>query len=320
MGNDSMISVIVCTYNRRSSLKATLASLAQMTLPADFRWELIVVDNNSKDDTAAVVKEFAATSGLKVRYVFEGRQGLSYARNMGIQEASGDIMAFTDDDITFNSLWLHQLSQVFEEPDCLAAGGRILPVWSSAKPRWFYEERPLSLRGVIGHFDLGDEICETTTAPFGANMAFRKEAFSRYGLFRTDLGRKGKALINGEETELCQRLIQAKEKITYTPRAIVYHPVLKEHTQKKYVQSWFFHDGLAQFRAEGIPQGVVCYFGVPRFLFRMISASFVAWMLSVEPKGRFRNKLRTYHTAGMIAESRRHFAAHNFVASGAHES
>ena len=312
---NSMISVIICTYNRSSSLRVTLASLAHMTLPVDFRWELIVVDNNSKDDTAAVVEEFSITSGLHVRYAFESRQGLSYARNTGVQEASGEIIAFTDDDVEVDKLWILRLGEIFGELDCMAAGGRVIPVWSSPKPLWFYEEQSPSLSGVIAHFDLGDVVCETTTAPFGANMAFRKEAFSKYGLFRADLGRKGDVLISGEETEFCHRLVQGKEKIAYDPRAVVYHPVQEERTQKKYVQSWFFHRGWAQFRVDGIAQGAVCYYGVPRYLFRKISESFFAWIFSIESKNRFRNKLRTYHIAGMIAESRRQLATQDAVVS-----
>ena len=84
-----MISVIVCSYNRSDSLRQTLASLAGQSRPAGHSWELIVVDNNSTDDTAELVKTFAAASGLDVRYVLEESQGLSHARNAGIRAARG---------------------------------------------------------------------------------------------------------------------------------------------------------------------------------------------------------------------------------------
>jgi glycosyltransferase involved in cell wall biosynthesis len=315
-----MISVIVCTYNRSAMLRDTLASLAQMTLPANLGWELLVVDNNSNDDTRHEAEAFAQRSGLNVRHLFEPRPGKSFALNTGIKEAKGELLAFTDDDITVDTHWLVEISKAFEEHNCLAVGGRILPVWHAPKPHWFYEERPFSLRAVSVHYDLGEDACEATIPPFGANMAFRRIAFNRYGLFRTDLGPCGSVKMPGEESELFQRLSRAKEKVVYAPKAIVYHPVPKERLQKAYAQSLFYNAGKTEFRVSGVPQGAVCYFGVPRFLFRMISDSFFAWTFSLEPKRRFRNKLRMYHAVGMIAESRTQFAAQNAALNGARRS
>jgi len=95
-----MTSVIICTYNRAKSLQKTLHSLAAMTLPADWLWEVIVVDNNSCDDTRAVVAGFARTARFPLRYVFEGMQGLCQARNTGLTVARSEVIAFTDDDVT----------------------------------------------------------------------------------------------------------------------------------------------------------------------------------------------------------------------------
>jgi glycosyltransferase involved in cell wall biosynthesis len=268
-------------------------------------WELIVVDNNSQDNTRHEVEAFAQRSGLNVRYLFESRPGKSFALNTGVKEAKGELLAFTDDDITVDAYWLAEIGRAFEEHDCLAVGGKILPLWHAPKPCWFYEERPFSLRGVIVHYDLGEDVCEATIPPFGANMAFRRTAFDKYGLFRTDLGPIQNVLLRGEETELFQRIFRTQSKVIYWPNAIVYHPVPKERLQKAYAQSFFYNAGKTEFRVGGIPQGTVCYLGVPRFLFRTIAGSFFAWTFSLEPKRRFRNKLRMYHSAGMIAESRK---------------
>src|SRR5271155_1594923 len=120
-----MISVVVCTYNRRESLRTALGSLAQLRAPADSPWELIVVDNNSSDGTPEVVKSFGAGSSFCVQYVFETNQGQSHARNAGINAARGDIVAFTDDDVTVDSGWLCELQKVFDEFDCMGVGGRV---------------------------------------------------------------------------------------------------------------------------------------------------------------------------------------------------
>src|SRR5262249_35027180 len=157
--------------------------------------ELIIVDNNSTDDTRAVVADFGRVSGIKVRYIFEAQQGLCYARNTGIKAAKGEIIAFTDDDVTVDPQWLRRLTSAFEQFECLGVAGKIVPVWPYQKPLWLQMEGPIRLMSVIVSFDLGEELCEIVIPPFGANMAFRKVAFEKYGFFRTDLDRSGNDLL-----------------------------------------------------------------------------------------------------------------------------
>jgi glucosyl-dolichyl phosphate glucuronosyltransferase len=298
------VSIIICTYNRCAVLKKTLASLDEMRVPGEIHWELLIVDNNSTDETPQVVSEFARMTRINVRCVLEMAQGLSHARNRGIQEAKGDLIVFTDDDITVDRFWLGELIEAFESADAIAAGGKVIPQWSSPKPKWFYENRPYSLNLLLAHFDLGDETSEASVPPCGANMAFRRAAFLKYGLFRTDLGRYKNVLISGEDTEFFVRLLTAGEKIAYSSRAIVYHPVPKERTEKHYAQSFFFHGGRTQFRVDGVPSSAVLYFGIPRYILRAFVEGLFCWIFSVNSTERFRNKMRVYHVAGMIAESR----------------
>src|SRR5919109_2420377 len=106
-----MISVIVCTHNRAHRLEQTLNSLQQMTVPVDLAWELIIVDNNSNDNTKEVIDSFINKSSLHVKYVIERHQGISHARNMGIREARGHIIAFTDDDCIVDRYWITAISK-----------------------------------------------------------------------------------------------------------------------------------------------------------------------------------------------------------------
>ena len=110
------VTVILCTYNRCGSLVRALESVAASQLPPSVEWEVLVVDNNSTDQTREVVADFARRHAGRFRYVFEARQGQSHARNAGIQEAAGDVLAFTDDDIRVEPTWLAKLSAVFEAP------------------------------------------------------------------------------------------------------------------------------------------------------------------------------------------------------------
>lgn len=121
------LSVVICTYNRSGSLAETLASVNACTLPGDCTVELVVVDNNSTDDTAAVCATFAGVARIPFRCVKETAQGLSHARNRGVAEATGDVVIFTDDDVLVNARWLVTYAEEFgvNEADC--AFGRIYP-------------------------------------------------------------------------------------------------------------------------------------------------------------------------------------------------
>src|SRR5579875_1084824 len=116
------LSVIIATFNRSAVLKQTLASLESMTVPSSVRWELLVADNNSSDDTRAVVQEFGQHALMEVRYLFVAQQGKSFALNAAIQQARGEIIAFTDDDVTFDPKWLINLKRGLDEWGCMAVG------------------------------------------------------------------------------------------------------------------------------------------------------------------------------------------------------
>jgi glycosyltransferase involved in cell wall biosynthesis len=292
-------SVILCTYNRADSLGMTLDTFSRLKIPAKLRWELLVVDNNSCDSTREVIQRFAETSTLPVRYVFEKRQGRSAAMNTGIGESSGEIIAFTDDDVLLHPDWLGQVKKVFEQFDCAAVAGRVVPQWNQPKPEWLKMEG----QQAIVNFELGDEFKEVPF-PLGANSAFRRNVFQRHGLFRLDLGVSGsKHTVTCEDTEFGMRLAKVGEKVIYCPTAIIYHPVDPRRATKKYFLSWYFYDGVSVTRTAGLPGFGVRYLGVPRWLYRECLQNFGRWMLSVDGNNRFQLKLKTYRSIGAIVES-----------------
>jgi glucosyl-dolichyl phosphate glucuronosyltransferase len=296
-----MISVVISTYNRHSSLTVTLESLARMSVPPDIEWELIVVDNNSQDQTRKVVEEVAKSSGLNIRYVFEPRQGLSYARNTGIAEGRGAIIALTDDDVIVDRHWLREVKKAFEEFDCLGIAGKIVPLWSFPKPSWLVETgRYATPRGPLVNFDLGENPCAVRGFPAGANLSFRRIAFDRYGLFRTDLGVPHTM---GEDTEFLMRLNSCGERIVYAPKAVIYHPVDRSRARKRYYRGWFFHVGLYDARVQRIPPSSVRYFGVPRYLFRSLFEYMLGWIFTLQSNRRFYYELKMWRLAGHIFET-----------------
>ncbi|HEX5412415.1 MAG TPA: glycosyltransferase [Terriglobia bacterium] len=300
-----MVSVVIGTHNRAESLRGTLESLSGMSVPRELEWELIVVDNNSSDNTRAVVEEFAQTSPFEVRYFFETRQGLSHARNTGVARAAGEIIAFTDDDVTMAPEWLRELVRAFGKFDCAGVGGKSIPAWGGlTRPKWLALPGPYYLgTGPLLDFNQGPEAKLIQTPPFGLNMAFRKSVFAKYGLFRADICRAGAGGLLGADTEFGQRLIRAGEKIAYAPKAIVYHPVPKERLTRSYFLTHQYRLGRGYVRTLELASGLVRWFGVPRTYFRSLLESSWRWLVAFRSAEKFYHKAQVWLHLGRIAES-----------------
>lgn len=298
--------VIVCTYNRASSLERMLASLRASVVSPDLLWEVIVVDNNSRDDTRGVVERAARGFPCPVRYLFEGRQGKSHALNLAISKAGGEYLLFTDDDVLVDPGWVQAVVDGFAAHDCMGIGGRIEAVWNRERPRWYSNTGPHRLFGAIVEFDFGDEIRPVPSPPFGANMAFRREAFTRYGFFRTDLGAAGKTRVLGEDTDLARRVMQRGERVLYLPTALILHPVEEERVRKRYFIRWYFNYGVCAVRvAPEMAVTGVAYFGVPRHIYRSLASTGLRWLFGLGAKYRFYHALQFCHHLGELVEVRR---------------
>jgi glucosyl-dolichyl phosphate glucuronosyltransferase len=296
------ITLIVCTYNRCRSLTQALNSAAASTLRESIEWEILVVDNNSSDQTREVIADFCRRYPRRFRYLFEPQQGLSNARNAGIREARGDVIAFTDDDVTLEPAWLQNLTTGLCNGAWAGAGGRILPEWECLPPRWLSPESRDAL-APLAMVDHGSEAGELVEAPVGANMAFRKEMFEKYGAFRTDLGRSGGSMIGDEDTEFGDRLLAAGERLRYEPGAVVYHPVTESRIRKKYFLNWYFGRGRSTIRRLGAPPGTKWYiWRIPLYLFRRLAVWSLRWMVALESSRRFSNKVKVWSLTGQIVE------------------
>jgi glucosyl-dolichyl phosphate glucuronosyltransferase len=296
------ITVILCTFNRCATLAKALSSVAASALPESVQWEVLVVDNNSTDRTRAVVEEICSRHPGRFRYLFEARQGKSYALNTAVQTALGDLLAFVDDDVTVEPTWLHKLSAALQDSEWAGVGGRILPEEAFSPPHWLSIKNRYAL-APFAIFDLGPEAAELTEPPFGTNMAFRKGTFVKYGDFRTDIGPCPGSEIRGEDTEFGSRLLAGGERFWYEPSAIVYHSVPESRVQKKYLLEWWFDKGRSEIRAFGMPpEARWLVGGVPLFLFRRLSVLGLRWLVAVEPSRRFSHRLSVWGVAGRILE------------------
>jgi glycosyltransferase involved in cell wall biosynthesis len=306
------VTVILCTYNRCQGLAKTLESVAASALPDSVDWEVLVVDNNSTDGTRAVVDDFSRRYPGLFRYVFEPQPGKSFALNTGVREARGDVLAFMDDDVTVERTWLQNLSTPLKGGEWAGTGGRTLLAEAFSPPGWLaFAERYNFVAILAAVFDLGDSPCELDRAPYGANMAFRKEMFEKYGLFRTDLGPSPNRQIPrpNEDAEFGRRLMAAGERLRYEPSAIVYHPVIQDRVRKEYFVGWWFDYGRAQIREKGrrppvwrIPRH---YLSIPIMAGVCLPERVLRWMCTLNPHQRFCNKCWAWVMAGQIVETYR---------------
>jgi len=218
------ISVIVCTHNRSAYLQKAVLSLMKQSLPMK-DYEIIVVDNASTDNT----KESVDNS---VIYMYESRLGLSHARNTGLSIALGKYVAYLDDDAIASPDWLENILKVFAKTDSGAIGGRVLPIWESARPSWLADNMLSSLSLLDSKEKMN---CSNDSLLFGVNIAFQTKLLKDIGGFDTSLGRVGDKLVGDEETLVQRKLLDLGYSCLYHPDLCVYHHVSPERLNK----NWF---------------------------------------------------------------------------------
>jgi glucosyl-dolichyl phosphate glucuronosyltransferase len=269
-------SIIICTCNRSASLMDTLQSIGQMIVPRGIDWEVLVVDNNSTDDTAKKVEEFAKDGHITVRYLFEPKQGKANALNRGIGNALGEILVFTDDDALVDRLWLGLIIDTFNDltPDCV--GGKVLPLWLGPRPRWLTDR----LLNVLAVLDFGDAVYELNEEKdemlYGVNFAFKRDFFLRHGTFNVDLCSRG---AGNEDHELFERLKRAKGKAIYHPEVVVQHKIFPERLRKSYFRRWHYLVG--KDRAKLSQESRLKVFGIEGYMLRNFVTFAGRYLLSV---------------------------------------
>lgn len=244
--NNLRISAVICTYRNVATLPAAIESLLFQSIPSD-QYEIIVVDNNSQDETPRIVQRFSQNNAVNIRYEFESTQGLSHARNKSLQFASAEIVAFLDDDAIAEQGWLESLLDIYDHlSEAWAVGGKVLPIWGGERPKWL---RDSMLRG-LSIVDWGDDPrpLKWPERLIGTNCSFRKEVFSEVGLFATNLGRRGRLLLGNEDTEIQERIHKIGKLVFFTPRAVVHHHVPRERLSKAY----FYRRAYGTGRSEAI--------------------------------------------------------------------
>lgn len=221
------LSIVIGTWNRAAMLQQALEALAALQPVPDWRMEILIVDNNSTDETRAVVERWQARlPGL--RYLFEASQGVTFARNHGIREARGAIVALLDDDVIVEPQWLQAVAGAFRVQRCDVLQGRVRLRLPGLAPSWF---SPQCAEG-LAQVDRGEASAPLQRYLVSACVVLRREVFDRFGFFNTDLGPSRSGF--NDDTEFSKRIRGHGLMEWYEPKAAVWHLIPPERMTRRY--------------------------------------------------------------------------------------
>lgn len=299
------ISVVLCTWNRAGLLRGALDALVgQHGAPPH---EIVVVDNASTDGTRALVHAFARRHP-QVQYALEPRQGLSFARNTGIAQAHGGLIAFTDDDVRVGPGWLAALHRSAQQhPDAAYFGGPVMPSWPSSVPRWLTERHwaPLGVQQ-YGSWPLRIDAARPLCL-IGANLTVRRLALDRVGVFDAAFQRVGEGAGSTEDQDWQMRAWTAGYHGVYEPSLEVSAVVGAERVSKRHHRAWHFGHGrhVARMRLPEMEQARYRLAGVPAHLVRSALADAAAWCartLAADATAAFERETKLCFAAGFVRE------------------
>lgn len=298
------LSVVLSTYNRGALLKNALEKLAsQQTSGIDY--EILIVDNNCTDDTKRIVQSFVERDS-HFRYIFENRQGLSYARNAGIAAARSDLIVFCDDDVEVSPAWVQKNYEAsLRFPDADYFGGRVLPIWSAPMPDWVkFSMAPFALA------DLGDEpILVSPDKPhclIGASLGVRRRALDKAGLFSIETQRVKNTIGSTEDFDWQMKVWAYGGHGVYVPDIECATEVQRDRMSKAYHRRW--HLGHGKFNALGDRpewQSPRRLFGVPAFVYRQAleeALQFAGSVIRGSAADRFEHETKLLFRIGFIKQ------------------
>jgi len=269
-----MLSVIICTWSRSDSLRQTLESLQRMEVPATLQWELLVVDNNSTDDTSQVIDEF--TERLPLKKLFEPRAGKSHALNLAVKSASGQHFIFTDDDVLVSTQWLCAYAAGFQQySDMSLFGGPIEPRFMGKQvPRWLLSGFSVVANAfaIIDPQDAQGEITRDNY-PYGANMAAHRRVFASH-TYPVEIGPRPGSEIRGEEMVLIWNVLAGGGSGVWVPEATVEHCIPQKRQTLAYLRAYYLASGQLHQLTDQSDDPML--FGRPRWTLR---ASVQSWLL-----------------------------------------
>ena len=292
------LNIIIPTYNRADSLRKTLQSFLDAEKPQNLEVEITIADNNSTDHTKQIYEEMKPHfSAFNLEYLFEQKQGRSFALNAGIKNADGELISAIDDDEEIESNWFVEVEKIFRErwDEIDFVGGKLLPNWETEPPVWV---EPLK-DGVICWRDYGDEewiYTRETPMITGGHGIFKAQVFRDIGLYEENVGAAGKGFISGEDEILYDQLLIHEKRGVYNPKLVIYHYVPAYRLDKNYYRRWLFGVGISRYLADTHykPFDGAKLLGVPRWMYRKALSRIIE---------KFRHDLRGNETDSLAAEN-----------------
>lgn len=231
-------SMVICTFNRADQLGDALnTALFQETDADAFRYEVIVVDNNSTDSTRSLIESFLEAGHTNLRHFFEGRQGRSYALNTALAAVRGEYYTIVDDDFLLPRDWLQKIHEgIRRRSDASYFAGKVLPKWSAAPPDWLTQEH----WSAIAMADFGETEFESSSHNRVCLLActFRTADVKALGGYDARLGVRGRSIGGAEDFEIHTRLWSNGKKGVYLPHVHFFHRVEAERLSKRYHRRW----------------------------------------------------------------------------------
>lgn len=232
------VSVIIPTYNRANLISRTLESFVAQNYPSPF--EIIVVDNNSSDNTETVVMTYARKYPI-IKYIREDRQGVHYARNGAVKHAKYDVLYFTDDDMIADPALLSNLIPTFDiDPEIATVGGRVLPHWEVSPPKWILK---YCVNGLLSlNLDDSPMIISTQLLNvYSCHQAILKAALIEAGGFNPE-NTQGNWVGDGE-TGLAIKLLDLNYKMAYNGNSVIAHIIPQSRTTQSYLNQRLANQG-----------------------------------------------------------------------------
>lgn len=272
------ITLLVCTYNRSGDLCEMLETALSQETKGEFTYDVLIVDNNSSDDTDAVVENFVAAGHKNLRYIFELKQGKGFALNAGLKNVCASIYAIADDDLILPRNYLHTVFTAFtQHPDISFVGGKVLPLWKDEVPSWLNEQH----WSAIAMSDYGDaEISSSSENPITLLAgAFRVSDVKAVGGYQDQLGVSKNNIGGTEDVDLYTKLWQSGRKGLYIPKLYLHHKVEPHRLTKSYHRKWHTGHGAfyAAMRDKDFEISSARLFDVPAHMFRQAAANITNW-------------------------------------------
>lgn len=279
------ISVVVPTYNRSEKLPLALNSMLEQDMDPS-TYEILVIDNNSTDDTKQAAHQAMSSAACKWRYIMEPKQGVHHARNRGILAAQGEVVIIGDDDIIAEPQWLSSIAAEFaEHPATGIVGGKVLPIWSAEPEAWIYDYGTPQVHPLFAILDYGDERFPVEDAyVFANNFAIRREvALEIGGSYPCTFPSRLKHLSGTGENAMIDNTRALGYDVVYLPNAIVHHHADASRITLEYFidrhERWAIEEVFDAFRHRSREEAV-------RYVTALACERFEQWILDSESKQR----------------------------------